>query len=340
MSDSKSSLYQNRRAFLKGSAFVGASTLLSSWSTLGQGRGNDDHATKPLRFGIIADVHKDIMHDADDRLRVFVDQMQEAEVDFIIQIGDFCVPKDGNKGFLDIWNSFSGPRYHVLGNHDTDGGYERAQTVAWWKMKSRYYSFDRSGVHFVVLDGNDRPKNHAGGYPRYIAADQLDWLRKDLAATALPTIVFVHQSIERENDGGVQNGAAVRGLFEEANREAGRRKVIACFSGHHHRDYVRQINDIVYPQINSASYFWVGGDYQRVRYSEAIDAAHPYIKYTVPYKDPIFALITMDLAQGSLSIEGSRSSFVGPAPWELGKDRDSWDAATLTPFVSDWKMPV
>ena len=333
-------MHQNRREFLKGSALVGASTLLTSWPTLGQGQEAVDAATKPLRFGIIADVHKDIMHDADDRLQTFVDQMNQAEVDFVVQIGDFCVPKDANKGFLDIWNSFTGPRYHVLGNHDTDGGYKREQTVAWWGMKARYYSYDRSGVHFVVLDGNDRPENHAGGYPRYIASDQLDWLQKDLAATGLPTIVFVHQSIERENKGGVQNGAIVRAHLEAANKEAGRRKVIACFSGHHHRDYVRQINDIVYPQINSASYFWVGGDYLRVRYSDAIDAAYPYIKYTVPYQDPIFAVVTIDLTQGSLSIEGRRSSFVGPAPWELGKDREFWDAPTLTPLVSDWKMPV
>ncbi|NIP96728.1 MAG: alkaline phosphatase, partial [Akkermansiaceae bacterium] len=49
-----------------------------------------------------------------------------------------------------------GPRYHVIGNHDTDGGYQREQTVAWWKMTARYYSFDHAGTHFVVLDGNDR----------------------------------------------------------------------------------------------------------------------------------------------------------------------------------------
>ncbi len=116
--------------------------------------------------------------------------------------------------------------------------------------------------------------------------------------------------------------------------------MVACFSGHHHRDYVRQINDIVYPQINSASYHWVGGDYQRVRYSKEIDAAYPYIKYTVPYRDPLFALVTIDHARGAMSIEGRKSSFVGPPPWELGRDREAWEANTLTPRVSDWKLPI
>ena len=331
---------QTRRHFLKSSAVFGTTGFLSSWSLGAAESAVLPDQSKPLKFGVIADVHKDIMHDADDRLRVFVDEMNTQGVDFVLQIGDFCVPKAENQGFLDIWNSFKGPRFHVLGNHDTDGGYQREETVAWWKMAARYYSFDQGGIHFVVLDGNDRPKDHTGGYPRYIAEEQSDWLAKDLAATERTTIVFVHQSIERETKGGVQNGAAVRQLLENANVKAGRRKVVACFSGHHHRDYVRQINDIVYPQINSASYFWVGGDFQRVRYSDAIGASHPYIKYTVPYKESIFALVTVDLSRGFMNIEGRRSSFVGPAPWELGKDRAEWNANTLTAKVSDWKMPL
>lgn len=332
MPSSKSS---SRRTFLRGTSLGAASYLAASpgWS-------REEAPGKPLRFGLIADVHKDIMHDADRRLQAFIDFMKGEAVDFIAQLGDFCVPKDANQGFLGLWNQFPGPRYHVLGNHDTDGGYQREQTVAWWKMPARYYSFDQAGTHFVVLDGNDRPADHKAGYPRFIAPDQLEWLRGDLAATQLPTIVFIHQSLERPDKGGVQNGPDVRRILEGANQAAGRRKVVACFSGHHHRDYVRRINDIVYPQINSASYHWVGGDYQRVRYSKEIDAAYPYIKYTVPYRDPLFALVTIDHARGAMSIEGRKSSFVGPPPWELGKDREAWEANTLTPHVSDWKLPI
>ncbi|MEM7385186.1 MAG: metallophosphoesterase [Verrucomicrobiota bacterium] len=327
----------SRRTFLKGALL----TSSMAWAIPRSGEADDDGGgPEPLRFGLIADVHKDIMHDADARLKVFIDRMTEAKVDFIVQLGDFCIPKEENQGFLDIWNEFSGPRYHVLGNHDTDGGYRREQTVGWWEMPDRYYAFDRGGVHFVVLDGNDRPENHAGGYPRFMAADQLAWLRKDLAGTRLPTVVFSHQSLEREKKGGVQNGGEVRKVLEAANQQAGTRKVMACFSGHHHRDYVRQINNIVYPQINSASYHWVGSAFQKIRYSEAIDKSFPMIKNTVPYKDALFALVTVDLRRGFMSIEGRRSTFVGPPPWIIGRDRDYWDAATLTPDVSDWKMPL
>ncbi len=324
-----------RRKFISSTSLLTASTVIHDLGGL-----HADNTAGLLRFGLIADIHKDVMHDADDRLRAFIAHAQQEELDFIIQMGDFCVPKPENQGFLDIWNGFERPSYHVLGNHDTDGGYKRAQTVAFLGMPSRFYSFDRGGFHFVVLDGNDRAPEHVSGYPRYIATDQLDWLKRDLSAATLPTLVFVHQSIERAHDGGVQNGDDVRQLLELVNADAGFKKVVACFSGHHHRDYMRQINGIAYPQINSASYFWVGGDYQKVRYGEAVDKAYPWIKYTVPYKDPLFATVTLDAERNKMTLEGRRSTMVGPAPWDMGKSREAWDAATLRAEISDRQCSI
>jgi len=64
---------------------------------------------------------------------------------------------------------------------------------------------------------------------RYIGKEQSEWLRVDLSETALPRIIFSHQSIE--SPGGLENGEEVRGILEKANEEAGFRKVFACFSG-------------------------------------------------------------------------------------------------------------
>ena len=50
----------------------------------------------------------------------FIAFSQQEKTDFNIQLGDFCFPKKENKGFLDIWNTYKGPKYHVLGNHDMD----------------------------------------------------------------------------------------------------------------------------------------------------------------------------------------------------------------------------
>ncbi len=287
-----------------------------------------------LRFGICTDVHKDIMHDADQRLSAFVERMNREGVDFVVQLGDFCRPIGANDGFLAIWRSFDGPGYHVLGNHDTDGGFTREQTVAYWKMPTRYYSFEAGGFHFIVLDGNDKTDPPQAGYARYIGDEQQQWLRRELAGTRLPTIIFSHQSLEAE--GGVANGEAIRGILEEANRAGGGGKVLACFSGHHHMDYCRQINGIQYIQINSMSYFWMGGDYQHVRYSPEIDQTHPWIKYTAPYQEPLFGLVTLT-PDGTIAIEGTQTEWVGPSPWDLDYPKDH--AASIAPRISTRRLP-
>ena len=300
-----------RRNFIKNAALAGTAWVLP-WPLQGAGLSN----AKPLHFGLIADVHQDIMHDAPKRLQAFIDAANGQKTEFIMQLGDFCVPHERNRPFMEVWEQFKGSKYHVLGNHDTDGGYSQQQAMDFWGMPSRYYSFDRAGYHFVVLDGNDANPAPWSGYHRYIHGDQQEWLRKDLENTDLPTFVFSHQTLENE-DGGVANQREVRQILEAANQRAGFTKIVACLSGHHHTDYHTRINGIYYVQVNSASYRWVGGDHQHLRYSQAIDEKYPWIKYTIPYKDPLFTFVTIR-PEGQLAIAASSTEFVGPGPEVMG----------------------
>ena len=315
----------SRREFMKAAVLAPA---LLNWDVHGA-------SVSELRIGVCADPHQDIMHDAQERLRRFIDTAKQERLDFIIQLGDFCRPYEKNRGFLDIWEAFPGPRYHTLGNHDNDGGFKWSEVLAFWKMPERYYSFDRAGWHFVVLDGNEiKPGTRAPGYPRYVGSEQLNWLRLDLKKTQSPTILFSHQSLE--DPGGVENSAEVRAILEQANQEAGWQKVGASLSGHHHIDYATQIAGIHYLQINSMSYQWLGEKFQHLRYSAEVDKAYPYIKYTVPYRDPLFAILSLS-AEG-LKITGRRSEFVGPSPWELGMAEvkgTSKSKERLVPRISD-----
>ena len=274
------------------------------------------------------------MHDADERLRVFVEAATRDHADFILQLGDFCRPYAKNQSFLKVWEGFSGPRYHTLGNHDTDGGFTSRQALDFWRAERPYYAFDQGGWHFVVLNGNEKkPANRAPGYPRYIGAEQLAWLEAEVRQTTSPTLVFSHQSLE--NPEGVENGPEVRAVFERANRDAGWRKVGVCLSGHHHIDFATEINGIHYLQINSMSYSWLGDGYQRVRYSPEVDKAFPWIKYTAPYKEALYGLCSLE-SQGRLAVRGVRSEFVGPSPWELGvpEQKDS-SRDRMAPRISD-----
>lgn len=269
-----------------------------------------------LRFGICADIHKDIIHDADSRLKTFIDAALDKKTDFIIQLGDFCRPYDYNREFLSIWTSYLGEKHHVIGNHDMDGGFTREKVIGFWDSPSRYYSFDKNGYHFIVLDGNDKnpSPDKAPGYARFIGNEQKEWLKNDLKSTTLPCILFSHQSLEN-TDLGIENQSEIRQLLEDENKASGFQKVIASFSGHHHIDYATSINGIYYIQINSMSYFWMGENYKTIRYSEEIDRKYPWIKYTAPYRDPLFAFVEID--HKGIRIEGRKSEFVGPTPKEL-----------------------
>lgn len=270
-----------------------------------------------VSFGVISDVHQDIMHDGPERLGRFIEEMNTLQPDFIIQLGDFCRPYKANKGFLSIYNDFVGPRYHVLGNHDMDGGFSRDSVVSFWESPAPYYSFDQQGFHFIVLDGNDRnpDPNRPAGYNKYIGEEQKQWLLTDLKSTHFPTVVFSHQAFR--GTFGIDNSDEIRAIFEAANAYSDQKKVVACFNGHNHGDSIFQIGGVFYIDVNSASYDWLGEAYKHTSYSKEIHEAYSYLSYTAPYEQPLWALIEIG-SRGSIRIKGKESRWVGPSPFELG----------------------
>ena len=327
---------KNRRDFIKVLSTSGAALLLP----LNLGANFlEKGALKSLRFGICADVHKDIMHDANLRLKTFIEDAKEKDLDFIIQLGDFCRPYDYNRKFLSIWNSYPGKKYHVLGNHDMDGGFTRDQVVKYWNATSKNYSFDCNGYHFIVLDGNDKDPsdNRPSGYARFIGKEQLNWLEYDLEGTKLPTIIFCHQGMDNDL-GGIYNATESRLVLERANEQSDFQKVQFVFSGHHHQDYYNNINGIHYIQINSMSYQWLCDKFKHIRYSEEVDKSHPWIKYTVPYKDPLWAYAEIS-SDNTFRLYGRKTAFVGPSPEELSVDMHNY-GYPIVPYISDKKIKI
>ena len=139
---------KKRRDFIKVLSISGAAFMLPLNLSANIIDKKEKKEKKLLRFGICADIHKDIMHDGDERLKTFIDEVKKKDLDFIIQLGDFCRPYDYNQDFMDIWNSYPGKKYHVIGNHDMDGGFTRDQVVEYWNAIGKTYSFDCNGYHF------------------------------------------------------------------------------------------------------------------------------------------------------------------------------------------------
>jgi hypothetical protein len=222
-----------------------------------------------VRFGVITDLHHAVRPDTASRFYgsalaktdAFIAAMNAARPDFIIEVGDLkdqdpTPVKDKTLQYLTTIEShfaaFKGATYHVLGNHDLDSlskaEFQARVVNTGIDPAATYYSFDKGGVHFVVLDGNfkaDGTPYDSGNYKwqdSNIPPLERAWLSTDLAAHRLPTIVFIHQRLDLADtaDINLKQGAQIRQVLENSHQ------VMAVFSGHDHPGGYSQINGIHY----------------------------------------------------------------------------------------------
>lgn len=325
-----------------------------------------------VKFGVFADLHVDIMHDTQERLQVFLDHCRKEDVDFIIHLGDFCYPDDNRKvnctpehqpvnianalkvktyadkpAILRMFNDFEKPSYHVLGNHECDMCSKQELLDFIEAKNGSYYSFDCGGFHFVVLDCSffkDKDGNlHAyenGNYFEvgfdenmslpWLPPEQVQWLKDNLAKAEYPAVLFSHQTLSiLPESWAIRNWKEVREILKAAPKG-----VAACFNGHHHMDLCTKEDGIWFMQINSMDCIWFDVDFiVEGRYGKEIDEKYPNIKYTAPYKDPVYAIVTMD--DKGITVKGTQSEFVGPTPEEIGvyTKENSWWKEVYAPHI-------
>ena len=269
---------------------------------------------KPVRIGVIADLHHDVMHDGDDRLGAFLTEMSVSKPDAILQLGDFAYPSPGNSDLINRFNEAHDRSLHVIGNHDTDAGFTKDNCIERWGMPGRYYARDIEGIQLLVLDGNDAGSpTHGGGYASYVGEEQVRWLKEQLETRDGPIIVASHQPLAGAY--AVDNAEGLQTVLGDAAS-----KVILVLNGHSHIDEVVRVKNVTYMHVNSASYKWVGGDHRHESYSQEIHGEHPWMSYTCPYRDSLYATISVDPDSLTIQIKGAATSWVGKSPAELGID--------------------
>ncbi len=268
----------------------------------------------PVKIGLITDLHQDIMHDGVQRMQAFVEQVKVQQPHAIMQLGDFAYPGEKNKEVIQLFNNAHEQALHVIGNHDTDAGYTTDQCLSYWGMPARYYTKEVEGIHFIVLDGNEKGSpTHQGGYASYIGKEQQSWLVDQLKTIEGPIIIVSHQPLLGPL--AVDNAEEIQSILSAAKG-----KILFAINGHTHIDMLLEKDGIPYLHLNSASYLWVGGDYQHQSYSEKIHEDHPWISYTCPYKDSLFAFMTIDPETRTVTLTGKKSEWQGESPAELGVD--------------------
>jgi len=241
-----------------------------------------------VRFGVVTDLHyadrNTLDHGASPagivefrtspaKLARAVDAFNAAHLDFAIELGDlkdFTRSRAETLPYLDeiesIFARFEGPRYHVCGNHDFDCLTKEiffAHTPNDGQIPTRgYYSFEKGGITFVVLDGcfnlkgedyaaDEKGRQNWTWFESYVPPAELDWLDQTLAAAQGPAVVFCHQRLDPEAAGigtkdfdhAVKNAAAVRVLLEKSG------KVKSVITGHEHRGGFCERNGIAYHSL-------------------------------------------------------------------------------------------
>ena len=303
-----------------------------------------------MKFLLFADLHyapgmfKTFGRDA---LRLFQKRAKEKNCDMIIHCGDLCHPKMNSDfiEFINAYNNFEIPSYNCMGNHDMDFC-STEEIVKLYNMPNDYYYFDKGGYRFIVTntsyfyDGTDYVKYDKGNYfafpdtREFMPPCELEWLKNAIETSDYPCILFSHASFERCD--GLINRDEVLKIIDNANKKK-KHSVLMCINGHHHRDNIRILNNVIYYDMNSASTDWVGKPHDKYPAEEC--AQYEFLANTLCFNDPLHAIVTIDGT--TVTIEGMQSSmYLGVDRKLIG--RPEYDAAgrPVTPYVTSAKITI
>ncbi len=164
--------------------------------------------------------------------------------DFVVNFGDTADLFEGCKEQTVLWEETAevlrncGKDYYCLiGNHDTST--DKAVWCRIMNMPSRYYSFVREGIKFLVLDPNQNDEKNP--YPSeeirwaecFIDDEQFEWMKREIEEAECDVIILSHELLileNRENDDDhvIRNREKLINLIESSG------KVRAVFAGHYH----------------------------------------------------------------------------------------------------------
>jgi predicted phosphodiesterase len=248
----------SRRTFLQhGSLILAGTSLLNADQLLAA-----EPSKSGFKVGILTDCHYADRNPAGSRVyreslgkvREAVDFFNKEKAQVVAQLGDFidAAPNvESEIGHLKAieaeFERFEKQRAYVLGNHCVYT-LTKEEFIDNCGMPAAHYSFDAGGYHFVVLDACYRSDGVPYGRKNYswkdanVPKEELEWLKGDLAATKLPTVVLAHQRLDQppSSSHAVKNAAEVRKVLEESER------VKIVFQGHAHVNDHKLIGDIHY----------------------------------------------------------------------------------------------
>lgn len=161
-----------------------------------------------LRFAFMTDIHLNKANNGDclGGLKQALEKVKTLKVDFIVLGGDLVdVSGMGNlmsrtqtdsmyAVLKDALDQTKITYYPTLGNHDRyfneEEGYPEGDEVFKTFFKNSYYTFEKNGVRFFVLNSVQRGKE--SGY--FVGEKQMEWIKQELAniSPATPIVISTH----------------------------------------------------------------------------------------------------------------------------------------------------
>ena len=225
----------------------------------------DEHSTKPIRIGLITDIHYADLDTAGSRhyrdsvtkVREAVRIFNEAEPDIVICLGDLIdagatVEKEYAhlEAMAREFKELNAPTRFVLGNHCVYT-LTKQEFLKGVGQDRSYDALTHIGIRLVFLDacftkaGEDYGRKNYNWTDTEIPEKERDWLKSVLSEGQRPTLVFVHQRLDVEGSYGVHSAKEVRGILEDS------KQVVAVFQGHNHVNDHKTINGIHYLTMNA-----------------------------------------------------------------------------------------
>lgn len=258
-----------RRDLLKYIGLTAGTVALTGSTSIISAAEKSTKSKRVLRIAHITDVHIRPEENAPDRFEKCLEEIKKHKVDFFLNGGDSIFAADYDditrervNELWKIWNDttkgISGFEMHsCLGNHDMwwaapnkqDKMYGKDYVVKQLGIPNRYYSFDKKGWHFVILDSNN-----GGGS---LDDEQRLWLEKDLQSipVATPVVCMSHfpiLAVCTHVDGGNHTDSKyISDLFYKHKD-----KKITCLSGHIHLKDEAIYNNVHYYCNGALSGFW------------------------------------------------------------------------------------
>lgn len=250
----------HRRAFLAQGALILAGAAAVGDHEMRLFAADDGPVQPSVRVGMATDLHYADKPAAGSRyyretlpkLAEAGKRFEQAGIHAFVELGDLIDSADSLEAEMGYLRQMArqiatlpGEQHYVLGNHCVYA-MTKPEFLEIVGQRQTYYSFDKGGWHFIVLDGCFRGDGTPYGRKNFdwkdakIPPAEVDWLREDLRRTSQKSVVFIHQRLDVENHYGVQNAPEIRKILESSG------KVAAVIQGHYHRNDYREIAGIHY----------------------------------------------------------------------------------------------